>query len=110
MPKAQSATLDRLHSRRGFGRNEALRGPIPGQDFVYIGVHLVALPLHLRTVIYLLVGAIGMAVPRRRTGADSAYQARRESFLAPVFETSPGIARPATRAVTPKVITLCSRV
>ena len=109
-PKDLSATRRTLHTVLGFGHCEALRGPIPGQDFVYIGVHLVALPLHLRAVIYLLVGAICMAVARRRTGADSANQAGHEGFLAPVLEASPGVARPATRAVTPKVITLCSRV
>ena len=88
----------------------ALRGgPIPGEYFIYIGVHLVALPLDLRAVIYLLVGAISMAVARRRTGPDSANQARHEGFFTPVLEASPGIASPATRAVTPEVITLCSR-
>ena len=93
----------------GFGHCEALRGPIPGQDFVYIGVHLVALPFDFRAVIYLLVDAISVAVARRRTGADSANQAGHEGFFTPVLEASPGVARPATRAVTPEVITLCSR-
>ena len=100
-----------------FGHCEALRGPIPGQDFVYIGVHvdtilpiqgvnIVAILFHFVGGMDLLECAIFVAVPCNRGGAAPALHTWRHTFLMAVFEASPTVAAPAARAFAPHVITV----
>ena len=91
-------------------------GPIPGQDFVYIGVRfgallliqgvcIVALPLCFVGGVNLLEGAIFTAVVCYRGGAAPAFHAWFHTCLGSVFEASSGIATPAASALAPHVIT-----
>ena len=115
MPKDLSATRRTLHTVFCCGHCAALRGPIPGQDFVYIGVHvdtllpiqgvnIVAILFHFVGGMDLLECAIFMAVPRNRGGAAPALHTWRHTFLIAVFEASPAVAAPAAGSLAPHVI------
>ena len=115
MPKDLSATGCRLHTVFGFGRCEALRSPIPGEYFIYIGVHfdtllpiqgvcIVAILFHFVGGMDLLECAIFMTVPCNRGGAAPAFYAWLHTCLVTVLEASPAVAAPAARALAPHVI------